>query len=406
MRLLIPLFSPATGTWGGLTRVISIAQTAIEQGHQVAFCASGYLEQALRERNYTVYSTPSATMMGLPAPLSRILEQRSQRASIPVKPGKSIGNIWMVLWLSGYAKSSYLHCLLKAELQAIEDFKADRLFTDLDPAAFLSALITGVPLASAYAQIITRGSGSWPWKRMSRALEKVLSAYGLPAPNPDELVSGATTLKIIPSVPELDGADPNRPDVRYVGHLIAPIRPTPADFQLQFQDEKRYVFTYVGTGSLSLKTLEDVLPRVFPAGGKQRCFVGAQSIAVPYRLEGVEFHPYLPAEALLPRCDWTICHGGQNTIIQSLLHGVPLIIFPGPIFERRFNAQKVEAAQAGLMGEVNQFTPVWLRAAFKRQAEFASQAAALGKRLRSYGGAPAAVDAIANWRLKPAYSQQ
>jgi hypothetical protein len=33
MRLLIPVFSPATGTWGGLTRVIAVAEAAKQAGH-------------------------------------------------------------------------------------------------------------------------------------------------------------------------------------------------------------------------------------------------------------------------------------------------------------------------------------------------------------------------------------
>jgi UDP:flavonoid glycosyltransferase YjiC (YdhE family) len=33
------------------------------------------------------------------------------------------------------------------------------------------------------------------------------------------------------------------------------------------------------------------------------------------------------------------CRGGPNAIIQSLASSVPLIIFPGSIFERRFNAE-------------------------------------------------------------------
>lgn len=33
MRLLIPLFPPPTGTWGGLTRVIAIAKAAGDAGH-------------------------------------------------------------------------------------------------------------------------------------------------------------------------------------------------------------------------------------------------------------------------------------------------------------------------------------------------------------------------------------
>ncbi len=109
------------------------------------------------------------------------------------------------------------------------------------------------------------------------------------------------------------------------------------------------------------------------------------------------FRPYVPAEVLLPRCEWTICHGGQNTIIQSLLHGVPLIIFPGPIFERRYNARKVVEAEAGVMGEVNQLTAVWLRTALKRQKTCASRATVLGNRLRSYGGPSAAVKAMMDW---------
>jgi len=396
MRLLIPLFSPATGTWGGLTRVIAIAEAARNMGHQVAFCASGYLERVLRNRDYAVYSMPIPTMLGLPTPISHLLEHRSQRMSIPVKPGKSIGNIWMVLGLSGYARTSYLHRLVDAEIQAAEDFRADRIFTDLDPAAFLISVVTGIPLASAYAHIATHGSGTWAWKLIQRATAKVLRAYGRAALTPDELYFSERVLKIIPSIHELDDTDPNLPDVRYVGRLIGPIQ-TASTSTFQVEDGRRYVFVYVGTGSVSFDVLEDILPQVFPSNSDWRCFVGAQSITAPYQVGAVEFRPYIPAEVLLPQCDWTICHGGQNTIIQSLLYGVPLIVFPGPIFERRYNARKVEAANAGIMGELNQFTVAWLRTSFERQKECASQAAILGERLRSYGGPTTAVEAIVDW---------
>jgi len=396
MKLLIPLFSPATGTWGGLTRVIAIAEAAKSIGHQVAFCASGYLEHALQSRDYKVYSMPPTTMMGLPTPVSRLLERRSQRVSIPVKPGKSIGNIWLVLWMSGYARANYLRRLTEAEIQAADAFRADRIFTDLDPGAFLTAVVTGIPLASAYAHIATHGSGTWAWKLMQRATTKVLQSYGLPALSPDELCFNESVLKIIPSIPELDDSDSDLPDVRYVGHLIGPIQSAYA-VDLQVEDGRRCVFVYMGTGSVSLNILQNVLPKVFPSSSDWSCFVGAQSITTPYQLGAVEFRPYISAEELLPRCDWTICHGGQNTIIQSLLHGVPLIIFPGPIFERRYNARKIEVANAGIMGEVNQFTVEWLRAAFERHTDCAFQAAGLRKRLRSYGGSSAAVEAIMNW---------
>jgi len=396
MNLLIPLFSPATGTWGGLTRVIAIAEAARDMGHQVAFCAAGPLAGSLDQRGYKVYPLPETTMFGLPKPLSRFLERRSQQATIPVKPGKSFGSIWLILWLSGYARAAYLRRLVEAEAQAANDFSADRMFTDLDPGAFLTAAVTGIPLASAYAHIVTHGRGTWAWRLMQRAVTSVLRTYGLPPRSPDELCFGESVLKIIPSIPELDDTDPHRPDVRYVGHLIGDIQPAAAsDFPLEAG--RRYVFVYVGTGSVSLNTLQEVLPRLFPSGSDWRCFVGAQSIRAPFRREEVAFRPYVPAGVLLPRCEWTICHGGQNTIIQSLLHGVPLIIFPGPIFERRYNARKVGEAGADVMGEINQFTVAWLRDALERREACATRAAVLGGRLRSYGGPAAAVEAMVNW---------
>jgi UDP:flavonoid glycosyltransferase YjiC (YdhE family) len=112
----------------------------------------------------------------------------------------------------------------------------------------------------------------------------------------------------------------------------------------------------------------------------------------------VQFRLYVSADALLPHCDWTICHGGQNTIIQSLLYGVPLLVFPGPIFERRFNARKLQQADAGRLGERTQFTPDWLAAAMQQRAALGPRAARLGEQLRSYGGAKAAVQAITSRR--------
>lgn len=47
MRLLIPVFSPVMGTWGGLIRVLAVAEAALAAGHDVAFGASGYLEESL-----------------------------------------------------------------------------------------------------------------------------------------------------------------------------------------------------------------------------------------------------------------------------------------------------------------------------------------------------------------------
>lgn len=398
MKLLIPLFSPATGTWGGITRVTALAEAAKIAGHQVAFCAAGYLREPLEKRGYPVYSTPEATMFGLPRPLSNVMVRRSQSARLPVKPGQDFGNIWFVLMLSGMARSGYLRNVLKAEEAAARDFGADFIFTDLDPAAFLLARLTRLPIATAYQTPMSVGVGTLPWMIMNRAVNRVLHQFGQPNCQVQEVFHGPKVLKLVPSIPELEGLDAERPDIRYLGSLIGSVRPAQG-FPLKIG--KHYVFTYLGTGSVSLTEAREVLPKVFPAGGDTICLVGGvQGIDGVQCLGNVEFYPYLPAESVLPYCDWTICHGGQNTIIQSLQNGVPLLIFPGPIFERRFNARKVQENGAGFMGELPDFNAEWLRKKMAEQRDRASEAAVLGEKIGSYGGAEAAIRAMEKWLLQ------
>jgi UDP:flavonoid glycosyltransferase YjiC (YdhE family) len=396
MRLLIPLFSPATGTWGGLTRALALAEAALARGHAVAFCASGPMAAQVARRGHRVFATPAPGLFGLPAALARPLVRFSQHVSIPGPAGRPVGNIWLVLAATGFARAGYLRRLVAAELDAVRGFSADVLFTDLDPGAPLVARLTGLPLATNYAWIGTIGTGTFGWKLIRRAAATVLRAHGHVPLTPEELCFAPSVLKIIPSIPELEDTAPDRSDVRFVGPLLG-LRASAAPEQFLPEPGRRYVFAYLGTGSLSIRALRAVLPRVFPADGAWRCVVAAQAFRRVERVAGVEFRPYVDAESILPCCDWTICHGGQNTIMQSLQHGVPLILFPGSVFERRYNAEKVQAAGAGVLRERAQFTPDALREALSGRPAAAASAVRLQAQIRTCGGAAAAVDAIEAW---------
>ena len=228
MNLLIPLFSPATGTWGGITRGVALAEAARRAGHQVAFCSSGGMAEGLKKHGYTVYPTPPTTVFGLPAPLSRFIEQRSQHASLPVRDGQSIGSLWFVMFLSGLGRAGYLQALVEAQRAAARDFHADAIFTDIDPAAYLTAAIERLPMTANYSAVMHTGIGTWAWKRMNAAIAPLLRAHQLSDQSIDQLFFAPEVLKIIPSIPELDDADPDRPDVRYVGQLLGPVQPADA----------------------------------------------------------------------------------------------------------------------------------------------------------------------------------
>ncbi len=397
MKWLIPVFCPSTSSYGGFTRILAISEAALAAGHEIAFCASGPQAAALRQRGYKIYPAPETTLFGLPKPLDAFPEFMSQRVSLPARRGnQNIGDIWTVLFLTGYSRMGYLTRATGAVLAAIKDFQPDVLFTDLAPEGFLAARITGLPLACPYQSLVDAATGSWFWQRMNRIMTQIQQAHGLTPLPPEQVYYGPHSLKIVPSLPELDGADPARPDVRCVGQLVGEINPQ-ASAAFQPEPGKRYVFAYLGTASIPFGVVRRVLPEVFPAGGDTICLVGAQSIRRPYQIGNVKFQPFVPADAVLPHCDWTICHGGQNTLVESALHGVPLLIFPGAMWERRFNAERMQATGAALLGEIADFNPTWFAQAFTRHEAMAASAAALGDRLRAAGGPPAAVEAITAW---------
>jgi hypothetical protein len=143
MRLLIGLFSPRTGTYGGLSRGLAVASAARGCGHKVQFTASGAIMPTLRERGERVHELPAPAVSGLPEPVSRRVWQRSQRTGLPVPEGRSIGNIWFVLAFSGLASRRSLQAATRAYLQVITAAGPDVLFTDLDPVTLLAGQITG-----------------------------------------------------------------------------------------------------------------------------------------------------------------------------------------------------------------------------------------------------------------------
>jgi UDP:flavonoid glycosyltransferase YjiC (YdhE family) len=394
MRILFLLFSPPTGTWGSLTRISAVADRARSEGHEVAFCASGYLEERLAKSGGQVFPMPRATMFGLPRPLSRLIERRSQSASLPVKEGRSVGSVWFVLRLSGMTGHSYLSRLVDAELDAIRRYRPDVLFTEMDPGAFLASRISGLPLFSTYASVMERGRGTRTYRRLIATMRKLLEEHGVV----EELAGGPfhleTVSRVVPSLPELEDADALTGSCLFAGSLLASFG-SASEGGIELDPSKRLVFVYVGTGSVPLPRLMEVLPKLFPAGSGTICLVGAQSVAGEIRLGNVVFRPYFDAGAIIPKCDWVICHGGHNTIMQSLASGVPLVIFPGAIFERRFNASMVQKAGAGLFLELSSFSEERLGEALKRRDACLGPARELGEKIRGYDGPSLVLAAMA-----------
>jgi hypothetical protein len=398
MKVLCIVFSPATGSFGSLTRVLALAREFSRRGHEVRFCASGNAGKLIEGKNFPLERMPVPTLFGLPLVISHFIEKKAPGMRIPVRDGKVVGNVWFLYALTGMLDRRFLSRLVAAQTGVINSWKPDLLVTEMDPGAYISARITNVPIVTTFAKIAETGTGSHFWRKARSVINSILRAYGKePVERPDDLIRGADgsrILGIIPSVPTLDGSRESV-NTLYVGNILEPVR----DVRLTFSAApgKRYVFVYSGTGSVPLERLMAVLPEAFSAYPEIECLVAASSLQKEEKIGNVFFAPWIPAREILPQCDLVICHGGLNTITQSLEYGVPIVAFPGPIFERRYNAEMLMKAGAGMMGESADFNPEWIRSQFERRGEFTRGVHALKSEFAHYSGTESAVNRIIDW---------
>lgn len=71
---------------------------------------------------------------------------------------------------------------------------------------------------------------------------------------------------------------------------------------------------------------------------------------------------YIPQSLLLPHCDLVITHGGFNTIMGALSHGLPLVIIPLGA-DQAANARRCAGLGVGRVVTPEQRTPAAIRAA-------------------------------------------
>lgn len=399
MKVVMSLAESDDGTWGGLTRFRPIANAFLDRGHDVSFFMPEKMKERLSKERFKIYATPEGTFFGLPKFISDFLKSYSSEGIPPVREGQDFGSIWLVYRIEGMTKTSYLKKLVERELSLLDEIKPDLVISNHDLGLFVASRIRQIPLATMYASVKNKGVGDSSWKSVNHATQNVFMNFGVPPLPPEQLCYGNDVFKIVPSIPELEDVK-DEANVHFVGSLHAP---SISKSQNAFvpKNGKRYIFAYMGTGALPFHIVRKGIMQFMSDKPDHICIVSSQSIKQKEVIGNVEFTSFIPADELLPHCDFVIGHGGLNTIIQSLSFGVPLILFPGPIFERRYNARKVQNLGAGVMGETSNFTKQWLDTAFKSHEQYKDGAKKIAPAFVGYGGANQAVEKMIEWVRAP-----
>jgi MGT family glycosyltransferase len=96
----------------------------------------------------------------------------------------------------------------------------------------------------------------------------------------------------------------------------------------------------------------------------------------------------VPQLALLPHLDAVVCHGGHNTVCETLAHSLPLVVIP-IAYDQSFVAGRVTASGSGQRLNFKRFKPEHLKNALHEilnKPAYAAAAATLQRSFEAAGG--------------------
>ncbi|MGC7102027.1 glycosyltransferase [Amycolatopsis lurida] len=350
---------------GHVNPVVGVAAELTRRGHEVAWAGHGELITRLAGAA-RVYDC------ALPPATARPPDLRGAAAL-------------KFLWEDGFLPLAT--AMAPAVEAAIADFRPDALLVDQQAVAGgLIADRLGLPwLTSATTSAeLTDPLASMPKVRdwVLDRLAGLRASIGDPASTADPRFSPHGVLAF--TTAELAG---EMRGVHFVGPSITD-RESEKDFPWDWLDHRPTVLVTLGTANADAGAR--FLTECAATGVRA---VVADPAGVLPSSDTVLSRPHVPQLELLPKMDAVICHGGHNTVCETLWHDLPLVVAPirddQPVI-----AEQVAEAGAGVRVRFTKATADHLRVAISTVLDPGSgmraNAARIGRSFRAAGGAAAA----------------
>jgi len=379
--LIVPMAAPAP-TAGPISRARAIAIEAKRRGHNVAFCAA-------EEMNYKAvdgiknYYAPIPGLFGvIPFSIAKRVLPIIQKLRIQEK--KEVKSFEQVLFIAGAIAGDFFSKDVDWIRKAIREFKPDVVFAEFRPASIVAAKLEKIKVVTDYSYPTQKSYASSP--EYSRNVKRFLKGNKLPEIDTVLDIFDWADKKVVASSYSLEPIDGENI------HFVGPIMPVTKSNN---PTGVKNVIFYLGTGSISHDKTIKVAIEAFKDTNYQ------VYVAAPPRkyatLENIHIRKMFDFSKLMSDCVTFINHGGQNSIMTGLIYGVPQIIFPGKVFERKYNAHSIEALGAGLHCNETDFNPKTISTIvtkFKCKSDYKNSSKKIGKELLQLGGASKVIDIL------------
>jgi hypothetical protein len=373
--IVIALMSPpeAVPAFGQLPPVFKFSEEARRNGYQIVWCCSKGMAPTVAQ-NYPqdkIRSYPNATFLGTSS-LIQPFFRRILNADLPQSMLPKATNEKNYEWLFdsyvavGFDEEKFFFPAIETVLRALIEFEPDALFTYGCPIGLTAGYISGVPTVTFDNLMRLRNEGGSSYRSMNDTVQKAMAIY---APNDsdyaplEDIIRNDKQFRILSTIQHLD-RKPYSDNEVFIGGFEMPEAAVTKEMVYEppaIDHKSRTIFAYFGSGSISHRLVRKILPQLFDevnslCATPYDCYVTSQFVDKPYSEGFVHFAPFFDPQEIIPHATYVFSHGGINSVMQALGHGVPLIMVPGAVHERRHNAHEVTAVYSGIEIEIEDFT--------------------------------------------------
>ena len=371
MRLLIVPMAAMAETAGPFSRCRLLAESAAAAGIDVATCMAedvNYYE-INGIRNYFL-DVPSP--LGLPDIIASKVFPAAQKLGVTSR--KTVKSFDEVLWFTGNTVYSYLVKSVASIRRAIRNFRPDIVYSEFSIPAVIAAELEKKRLFTTVSYPTQPEYAGSP--RLAGGVNRYLREKGLKQVNSVTELFNRADECFCPSIPELEPVE--KENITFCGAL----KKVSTSERL-----RNSIVVYMGNGTVSAAVTEKEIGKAFSGYGYE-VYIASKYLKAQNK-GNIHTAPRWDFNKLLDEAVLFINHGGQNSVADGLLHGVPQIIVPGKVFERRYNAVSVAKNKAGIIIPHRQFRADIIRSKADRvinSEKMRRNAAELGKKLSSQGG--------------------
>ena len=390
MKVLISSMSAMAETAGPSGRARLLVEHLRDAGIEVATCIAEDVNYKPIEgvKNYYL-EVPMP--LGLPKAIASRTFPLAQKLGIIEK--KNVGSFEDVLHFTGNIDYNYLLKSVEDIRKAIVDFNPDIVYSEFNISAIIAAKLENKPLYATISYPTQTEYSSSP--KYAKGLKKFLKKNSLP-----DVYSSLELFKwadksFVPSIYELEPID--RDNVTFCGTWkdIKENYPNDDCLNEDNSNNKNIILVYMGNGTIPPKKMLNEIKDAF-IGTEYEVYIASLGLEKS-DYENIHVDKRWDFSKLLKSAVLFINHGGQNSMVDGLIYGVPQLICPGRVFERIYNGKSVENLGAAKVLNLDEFKSEIIRDESEKlisDKRFRENSKLIGDKLKSCGGIDCILDAI------------